>query len=202
MAKKLTLKQQAFVDSFIGIAAGNATEAARLAGYKGNDVTLGAVGAENIKKPQIQKTIADHRAKLETRAIADLQRRVDGYDKRRGELLTIVAERSVSTDYTKIPGGRTGWLVRTVKQIGGGDHAERVEEYAFDAGLHRELRELEKQAAQDLGQWTDRSKIDITIEIRKRAEKLADKLGVPVDEVIREAELVAAGSWDSWLPPQ
>jgi len=51
--RKLTTKQQLFVEAYIGKANGNATEAARLAGYKGNDVTLAAVGAENLKKPHI-----------------------------------------------------------------------------------------------------------------------------------------------------
>lgn len=49
--KKLTYKQQLFVEAYLSNP--NATEAARVAGYKGNDVTLGAVGAENLKKPQI-----------------------------------------------------------------------------------------------------------------------------------------------------
>lgn len=51
--KKLTPKQQAFVDAYTGPARGNATEAARMAGYKGNDTTLRAVGAENLTKPLV-----------------------------------------------------------------------------------------------------------------------------------------------------
>lgn len=200
MANGLTTKQEAFVAAYIGEARGNATEAARLAGYKGSDATLASVGAENLRKPQIASHIAKQREKIEQRAIADLQARVDGYDDRRSALLRIVAERGVSPDYAKVPGGRTGWLVRTVKQIGAGESAERVEEYAFDSGLHRELRELEKQAAQDLGQWQDRKQVDVTIQIRKKAEALAEQLGVPVDDVIAEAEAVAAGAWDTWSP--
>ena len=49
--ESLTPKQQLFVDHYLTTF--NATESARRAGYKGNDVTLGAVGAENLKKPQI-----------------------------------------------------------------------------------------------------------------------------------------------------
>lgn len=37
----------------MGQAAGNATEAARIAGYKGNRQTLGSVGEENLRKPEI-----------------------------------------------------------------------------------------------------------------------------------------------------
>ena len=49
----LTLKQQLFVEAYIGPARGNATEAARKAGYTGNDATLAQVAAENMRRPQI-----------------------------------------------------------------------------------------------------------------------------------------------------
>lgn len=58
MADDLTGKQHAFILAYLGEAKFNATEAARRAGYKGNDVTLGQVGAENLKKPQIAEAIA------------------------------------------------------------------------------------------------------------------------------------------------
>jgi phage terminase small subunit len=57
VAKGLTVKQRRFVEAYMGKAMGNATEAARLAGYKGNRVTLAKVGEENLKKPQIKKAI-------------------------------------------------------------------------------------------------------------------------------------------------
>jgi phage terminase small subunit len=52
----LTTKQRLFVEAYL--ANPNATDAARKAGYKGNDVTLGAVGAENLKKPQIAALVS------------------------------------------------------------------------------------------------------------------------------------------------
>ena len=54
---KLTEKQRRFVEAYMGAAAGNATEAARIAGYKGNAKTLGVVGSENLAKPCIQEAI-------------------------------------------------------------------------------------------------------------------------------------------------
>lgn len=51
--KNLTVKQQAFIDYYDG----NATEAASLAGYKGNRSTLRQVGAENLAKPYIWEAI-------------------------------------------------------------------------------------------------------------------------------------------------
>lgn len=52
---KLTLKQKRFVDAYIET--GNATEAARRAGY--SEKTAYATGAENLRKPQIQKAIQE-----------------------------------------------------------------------------------------------------------------------------------------------
>lgn len=55
MAKKLTDKQQAFINEYLKC--WNATESAKRANYKGNDVTLAAVGYENLRKPQIKEEI-------------------------------------------------------------------------------------------------------------------------------------------------
>ena len=58
MEARLTEKQRRWVEAFRGVAAGNATEASRLAGYKGNDKTLAQVGAENLRKPGILSALA------------------------------------------------------------------------------------------------------------------------------------------------
>ncbi len=52
----LSRKQIAFIQHYLRC--GNATESARLAGYKGNAVTLAAVGSENLRKPPIASEIA------------------------------------------------------------------------------------------------------------------------------------------------
>src|SRR5690606_5885979 len=67
--RKLTPKQEKFIHAYLGEARGNATEAARMAGYKGNDVTLASVGAENLKKPQISERIEAARAELRAKAL-------------------------------------------------------------------------------------------------------------------------------------
>lgn len=64
--RKLTGLQAAFVDAYTGPARGNATEAARIAGYSGNDVVLGQIGSKNMHKPHIAQAIA---AKTESRGI-------------------------------------------------------------------------------------------------------------------------------------
>jgi len=82
MVKKLTVKQQRFVDCYDG----NATEAARQAGYKGNDVTLGQVGAENLKKPQIKEAIVAREIEWRNKAIMKREERQTFWSKvARGE---------------------------------------------------------------------------------------------------------------------
>jgi len=57
-AQKLTLRQQRFVDEFV--LCGNASEAARRAGY--SEKTAGAIAAENLQKPVILEAIRGARA--------------------------------------------------------------------------------------------------------------------------------------------
>jgi len=68
---KLSPKQQAFVDVYDG----NATDAARRAGYKGNSNTLGQTGDENLKKPKIWAAIQARNAKTVANRIATREER-------------------------------------------------------------------------------------------------------------------------------
>lgn len=54
----LTVKEQLFVSAYLGAAKFNATQAARNAGYKGNQVTLSSVGYENLRKPHIAMEVS------------------------------------------------------------------------------------------------------------------------------------------------
>jgi hypothetical protein len=107
--------------------------------------------AEKVR--QLAREMGDAAARY---AIGRKVRRLQGYDERRGRLLSVIEGRAADPSMQAVAGGPTGLLVRTVKSIGGGDNAQVVEEFAVDTGLLRELRELEKQAAQDAGQWVDK----------------------------------------------
>ena len=79
-------------------------------------------------------------------------------------------------------GASTGYIVRDVKNNG-----QAV--YAFDAALMRERRELRKQAAQELGQWTEKTEIGgtpgqpiehkLTAVSTETLEKLEQELATP-----------------------
>ena len=94
---RLSEKQRRFVDLYMGEAAGNATEAARLAGYKGSDGTLRVVAAENLSKPNIQAAIRERVSKRPEVASRDerqefytsIMRGVDPYSRDDGEPIPI-----------------------------------------------------------------------------------------------------------------
>jgi hypothetical protein len=171
---RLTLKQEKFAAAYIGIANGNATEAARQAGYAGSDATLGVTGHDLIKNPKIAARIDAYRAEIKRQGIAHKQNRLDAYDDRWQRMGRMIEARA---DYFKddpMPDARLGLMVKRLKRV---SHyyepspdpdaedqptrlaSEEVWEYETDTGLLKELREVEKQAAQEVGDWTERREL-------------------------------------------
>lgn len=155
-ARGLSIKQTKFVAAYLGEAKGNATEAARMAGYKGNDVTLGAVGYENINKPHVLQVIESARAFILEQGISVKQSRIDALNDRWERMKQVITERAADPSIQHVPGGKTGLLVHQQKMIGAGPSAQIIDEYQVDTGLLREMREHEKHAAQEMGQWTEK----------------------------------------------
>lgn len=121
------------------------------------------------KYPEFIKEVEDRKEeiRLEVRrhGVAIVEQRVKALDDRWRRLQRVIVERA--EDMKGIPGGSTGLLVRKIKSIGVGPAAKEVEEYAVDTGLLSELREHEKQVAQELGQWI--SKADVTTQGKAEA---------------------------------
>lgn len=65
---ELTPKQKAFADYYLE--KGNATEAAKLAGYSENSAKQ--IGTENLSKPSISQYIAERQKQVEDSRIADI----------------------------------------------------------------------------------------------------------------------------------
>jgi hypothetical protein len=102
---------------------------------------------------EIQKKLGDVALRY---AIARKSRRIRYLDERRGKMEQIVAERAAAPEMRDAPGGKTGLLVRTFKGVGSGPAARVVEEFAVDTALLKEMRETEKQAAIEAGQWSEK----------------------------------------------
>lgn len=118
--------------------------------------TLDRWKAEPEFKAKVQEFAAEVADLTERFAVASRVRRVKNLDGRVNRLKRIMAERAADDDMADVPGGKTGLLVRRIKSIGSGENAQVVNEYEVDAALLRELREHEKQAAIELGQWTEK----------------------------------------------
>lgn len=89
----LSERERRFIDAYMGPCAGNGTESARVAGYKGSAKVVGVQAARMLARASIQSAIAARRKELASTAIADAQER--------REVLTTIL-RSPETD----PGAR------------------------------------------------------------------------------------------------
>lgn len=110
---------------------------------------------------RVEEHLEEIRAEIRRRGIGVVERRVDAFDRLWNKLHRVIADRA--DDMKGVPGGSTGLLVRKFKTLGSGENAKTVEEYAVDTGLISEIRELGKQAAQELGQWVNRSNVEQTV---------------------------------------
>jgi hypothetical protein len=104
--------------------------------------------------------------------IARIETRVAALGDRWKRMHQVIEERAADPTMADVPGGKTGLLCREVKLVkvldlrgieeAMEDPAPRftpVEVYAVDTGTLAELRNHERQAAQELGQWTERKDI-------------------------------------------
>lgn len=126
-----------------------------LANWKKQDTFSEAVEAER------QRMVDALRAE----GITNKQNRLDAYNRRWKLLHDVIGERAVEMQ-DDAAGTGTGLLVRQVKSIGFGPNNHTVEEYAVDTGLLKELRELERQAAVEMGQWSEKHELEGEVLIR------------------------------------
>jgi Helix-turn-helix of insertion element transposase len=108
-------------------------------------------------KARVDSLVTDFRAHVRRHGIAIIENRI-GHLQRRHDLMNkVIVERAADPGMQDVPGGKTGLMVHNVKSIGSGADAERVDLYEVDTALLKELRDHERQAAQELGQWSEKS---------------------------------------------
>jgi hypothetical protein len=147
--------------------------------------------------PAFQARVAEHQRlfdeHIKEKGLADRQNRVAAMNGRWLELQRVVMERAADPQMQSVPGGTTGLLVHQTKMIGQGTNATLIDEYAVDTGLLKELRDLEKQAAQDLGQWVERRSVnEDEFTFAKRYAK--EQRGLSDEEAERVARAVVGRS--------
>ena len=110
------------------------------------------------KSPEFQARVneiaAELAAVIRKRGIASAVNRIKALNDRWDRMTRVIEARAVDMK-GEIAGGDTGLMVRQIKISG----QQSCYEYAVDTGLLRELREHEKQAAQELGQWAEKHQV-------------------------------------------
>lgn len=128
--KDLTPKQKAFADEYLKC--GNATEAARRAGY--NSKSARQIGTENLSKPSIFEYIAERQKQIDDSRIADISEVLQFYSSvMRGQVKDqfdidaalsdrISAARELMKRYDRSDDGKKDALTKldeVLKEIGG-----------------------------------------------------------------------------------
>lgn len=166
---------------------------------------------------RIEEHRAEYRARVRRHGIAVVENRVNSVNTRWRRLQSVMDARAVDPEMQDVPGGNTGLLVRQAKLVklydageDEGDEADAdgevltpmktarvVYEYSVDTGLMAEMRALEKQAAQELGQWSEKHEHSgpgggaIPLGLEKLSIESLQALGRIADEV---AGVVPVGS--------
>ena len=147
---------------------------------------------------KVEEHRAGWREEFKDMGIADRRNRVEFANERHRLLQQVIKERAADPLLVGVPGGSTGLIVpepmlvkvyetredddttlRAIPKL-----SEMAYKYSLDTGLLKEMRELEKQIAQDLGQWTEK----IQVEFEKAREEVKKML---MEDGLSEAEAVA-----------
>lgn len=138
---------------------------------------------------KVQEAIQELGTVASRQAIGKVSRRLERLQQRWDAMHKVIEERAADEKMRDVPGGKTGLMVHDVKQIGGGEHAERVDLYEVDTALLQQILNHEKQAAQELGQWIEKTaeQGSMTLEI---VEEIVDGHDKPNDPAPSSPEAI------------
>ena len=91
-------------------------------------------------------------------ALVNQIKRLTAQSDRWEKLHRVIEQRAAAMADIK-EGGDTGLLTRKHRWVGGQDTGREVEEYTVDAPMLKEIRELEKQTSEELGQFKDKDSV-------------------------------------------
>lgn len=103
---------------------------------------------------------AEFATKVMAYGLARLEVRLLRLNERAALVDRLLSQRAEQTDPSspfyvrgaeKVPGADTGLIVPTLKTIGRGDNQQTIQEWTIDAAVLREIRDIELQAAKEVG---------------------------------------------------
>jgi hypothetical protein len=86
-------------------------------------------------------------------AILQKKKRVEILQNLQDRLLQVVDERANDPAMAKVPGGKTGLVVRKLKTVGSGNDARVVPEYSIDGQVLKQIQQVHKNARAELGMF-------------------------------------------------
>ncbi|MDQ3832232.1 MAG: phBC6A51 family helix-turn-helix protein [Actinomycetota bacterium] len=108
---------------------------------------------------RVDEILAECRRHVTRKTIARVEKRVEALQDRWNRMQQVIRERAEDGMLADVPGGTTGLIVHNVKGVGKGEDFQLIDLYEVDTGLLAEIRAHEKQAAQELGQWTEKQQV-------------------------------------------
>jgi len=108
---------------------------------------------------ELEAQAASIRETVKAEGIVNRQNRLDAYNDRWRKMQSVIDGRAADKTFARAPGYTSGLLVHQYRTVGRGEDAQVMDEFAVDTGLLKEMRELEKQAAQDAGDWTEKREV-------------------------------------------
>ncbi len=149
------------------------------------------------KCPEFAARVQEHRdywaQQIKDRGLIEKENRIKGAQDDYVRTEIILRERANDPAMQRVPGGRSGYLVRQVKQIGAGAKTQTVEEYVFDKALFASRIESRMYVAKELGQWVEKSEFNIRGELEKLAPLLATEFHRSVEDVLALVPAVIGG---------
>lgn len=112
---------------------------------------------------RIDEILEAYRVETRRLGLSNRDRRIRAINDRWNRLQRVLEDRADDQSLKDVPGGSTGLIVHDIKGVGKGEDFQLVDLYSVDTATLRELREMEKQAAQELGQWVEKREVDQTV---------------------------------------
>jgi hypothetical protein len=134
-------------------------------------------------KARVQAIVEAYSKRALKHGIARRERRVGVLNELHNKLLQVIDERAKSEHLATVPGGKTGIVTKTLKGIGKGEDFQMVEEYRVDTSTIAEIRDIQKQAAEELGQWIRRTE---SLDLNQLFERMSES---EIDTVIKDGTL-------------
>jgi hypothetical protein len=134
-------------------------------------------------KARVQAIVEAYTKRALKHGIARRERRIGVLNDLHNKVLQVIDERAKSEDMATVPGGKTGIVTKTLKGIGKGEDFQTVAEYRVDTASIAEIRDIQKQAAEELGQWIKRTE---SLDLNQLFERMSD---AEIDAVINHGTL-------------